>query len=164
VDRNESLLSQRGSYNPQMILALFALILVVIAGAAAVPVMARRLGRIIERDVGVLGASVLTLGLGGINLVALLWFTAGGEVGAATLPFGAAPMAAGLLGLRVVRGRLAGTPRTVSLLAAAALALAGIPGYFALLFAIVSSAVAAVVFLAGIDNLRRLASALDPRL
>ena len=115
---------QRGSYNLHMILALFALILVVIAGAAAVPVMARRLGRIVERDVGVLGASVLTLGLGGINLVALLWFTAGGEVGAATLPFGAAPMAAGLLGLRVVRGRLAGTRRTVSLLAAAALALA----------------------------------------
>ena len=100
-----------------MTLALFALILVVIAGAAAVPVMARRLGRIVERDVGVLGASVLTLGLGGMNLGALLWFTASGEVGAATLPF-----------------------------------------------AIVSSAVAAVVFLAGIDNLRRLASALDPRL
>jgi hypothetical protein len=147
-----------------MTLALFALILVVIAGAAAVPVTARRLGRIVERDVGVLGASVLTLGLGGMNLVAVLWFTASGEVGAATLPFGAAPLAAGLLGLSVVRSRLGGTPRTLSLLAAAALALAGIPGYFALLFAIVASSSSAVAFLAGIGDLRRLARAIDPRL
>ena len=146
-------------------LALFAITMLLIGAALAIPISAHRGGRISDRDGPVLGASVLAFGLGGMNLAVVLWFLVAGEVSGATLLFAAAPIAAGAVGLRVVRGHLAGSRRTVSLVAAAALTLAGIPGYFALLVALVASIVTAVLFLGGlIANLRALWKVLDPRL
>ena len=145
-------------------LVLFALTLLLIGGAFAIPISAHRGGRISDREGPVLGASVLAFGLGGMNLAAVAWFLVAGEVSGVTLLFALAPIAAGVLGLQVVRGHLAGARRRVSLVVAAGLTLAGIPGYFALLVALLASIVPAVLFLSGlIANPRALLKVLDPR-
>ena len=86
-----------------------------------------------------------------------------GDFALVALAFGLAPMAAGALGLRVVRrGRRAGG-RTPALVAAALLTVAGLPGYFALPVAVVGSVAAAGLYLAGLTSPRKLLARLDPR-
>ncbi len=147
-----------------MSLLIFALILVVIAGAVAVPVLARSGERgVTDADAAVLGAVVLTLGLGGLNLAFVLGNVVFGDFGAAAVAFGLAPLLAGALGQGVVGLRMRGAGRALALPAAALLTLAGIPGYFALPVAVVTSVVAALAFLAGLTDPRALLRRLDPR-
>ena len=147
-----------------MSLLIFALILVVIAAAIGMPVLARSGGRgLTDADAAVLGAVVLTLGLGGLNLAFVLGNVVFGDFGAASVVFGLAPLFAGALGQRVVGARMRGWGRALALAAAALLTLAGIPGYFALPVAVVTSVVAALAFLAGLTDPRALLRRLDPR-
>jgi hypothetical protein len=144
---------------------LFGVILVILAFAFAVP-MGRVRGREIDdRDASVLGASILVLGLGVLNLAFVVWFVVTGEIDAVLLVFGLAPLAAGAFGLLVVRSTIAGSRRTLILIIAPALTLAGLPGYFALNVAILLAAIAAISFLGGLlPNPRALVRLLDPRL
>ena len=135
-----------------------------IGAAVAIPVSAQRSGAISDADAPVLGASVVALGLGGMNLIFAVVFFFFGDVSASTLLFAIAPIIAGSLGLRVVLRRTIGGARMLPLLAAAALTLVGIPGYFALLVALMASVVTAVLFLGGlVGSPRALLSFLDPR-
>ena len=143
-------------------LVVFALILVVLAAAVGVPVLARRTDAVNDADAAVLGAVVLTLGLGGLNLAFVVGNVIFGDFGGAAVAFGLAPVGAGAVGLRAV-GRLRGGGRVLALVGAAALTLAGIPGYFALPVAVVTSAAAALLFLAGLTDPRALLRRLDPR-
>ena len=145
-----------------MSIVVFALILVIVAAAIGVPVLARRTDAVDDADAAVLGAAVLTLGLGGMNLVFVVANVVGGDFGGTAVVFGLAPILAGALGLRAV-GRPHGGGRVLALVGAAALTLAGIPGYFALPVAVVTSAAAALLFLAGLTNPRVLLRRLDPR-
>ena len=146
--------------------AVFAAVLACFGTAFAVPTSALRARRIAERDASVLGASVLVLGLGGMNLAFAAASAVNGDVTSAALLFSVAPVASGLLGLYAVRRRLAGAGRTaVGLAGAAALVLAGIPGYFAPVVAALAAAVAAGLFLFGLlSDPRVLLRRLDPRL
>ena len=145
-------------------LALFGLTLLLIGAAFAVPVAAHRNGAIGDRDSTVLGASVLCFGLGGMNFAFLVGFYATGDVVGSSLAFGVAPILAGAVGLGVVRRRLSGGSRARWLVGAASLTLAGLPGYFALLVALMVSVVTAVLFLFGlVANPRELMKVLDPR-
>ena len=96
-------------------LAVFAAVLACFGAAFAVPTSALRARRIAERDASVLGASVLVLGLGGMNLAFAAASAANGDVTSAALLFSVAPVASGLLGLLAVRRRLAGAGRVVGL-------------------------------------------------
>ena len=146
-------------------LVLFGVTLLLIGGALAVPVSVHRSGRIADRDAPVLGAAVLTFGLGGMNLAFAFSFFLLDDVSGVVLLFAFAPIVAGWLGLRVVRGKLTGANRVLSLAGAALFTLAGIPGYFATLVAILASVITAGLFLGGlVDNPRRLWKTLDPRL
>ena len=145
-----------------MSVLVFALILVIIAAAIGVPVFARR-GGTTDADAAVLGAVVLTFGLGGLNLAFVLGNVVFGDFGAEAVVFGLAPVLAGALGQRVVGLRIRGAGRALALPAAALLTLAGIPGYFALPVAVVMSAVAALAFLAGLTDPLALLRRLDPR-
>ncbi|MCH8200209.1 MAG: hypothetical protein IIA54_09135 [Chloroflexi bacterium] len=147
-----------------MSIVVFALILLVIAAAVGVPVLARSGGRgVTDADAAVLGAVVLTLGLGGLNLAFVLGNALFGDFGASAVLVGLAPVLAGALGQRVVGGRMRGAGRALALAAAAVLTLAGIPGYFALPVAVVTSAIAALAFLVGLTDPRALLRRLDPR-
>ncbi len=147
-----------------MSIVVFALILVVIAAAVGVPVLARSGGRgVTDADAAGLGAVVLTLGLGGLNLAFVLGNALFGDFGASAVLFGLAPLLAGALGQRVVGARMRGAGRALALAAAAVLTLAGIPGYFALPVAGVTSAVAALACLVGLTDPRALLRRLDPR-
>ena len=147
-----------------MSLLVFALILVIIAAAIGAPVLARSgTGGLTDADAAVLGAVVLTLGLGGLNLAFVLGNAVFGDFGAAAILFGLAPLLAGALGRRVVGLRMRGRVRALTLPAAAALTLAGIPGYFALPVAVVMSTIAAIAFLAGLTDPLALLRRLDPR-
>ena len=145
--------------------AVFAAVLACFGAAFAVPTSALRARRIAERDASVLGASVLVLGLGGMNLASAAASAVNGDVTSAALLFSVAPVASGLLGLYAVRRRLAGAGRTAVLAGAAALVIAGIPGYFAPIVAALAAAVAAGLFLFGLlSDPRALLRKLDPRL
>ena len=147
-----------------MSIVVFAVILVVIAAAIGVPVLARSGGRgVTDADAAVLGAVVLTLGLGALNLAFVLGNVVYGDFGAAPVAFGLAPLLAGAIGQRVVGARLRGAGRALALPAAALLTLAGIPGYFAFPVAVVMSAIAALAFLVGLTDPRELLRRLDPR-
>ena len=148
-----------------MSIVVFALILVIVAAAIGVPVFARSGGRgVTDADAVVLGAAVLTLGLGGLNLAFVLGHVAFVDgFGAAAVLFGLAPVLAGALGQRVVGLRMRGGGRALVLLAAALLTLGGIPGYFVFPLAVVTSAIAALAFLAGLTDPRALLRRLDPR-
>ena len=147
-----------------MSILVFALILVIIAAAIGVPVFARSGGRgVTDADAAVLGAVVLTLGLGGLNLAFVLGNAVFGDFGTAEVAFGFAPVLAGALGQRVVGARMRGGGRALALAAAALLTLAGIPGYFAFWVAVVMSVIAALAFLAGLTDPRALLRRLDPR-
>ena len=150
-----------------MSIVVFAFILVVVAAAIGVPVLARSGdGGVTDADAVVLGAAVLTLGLGALNLAFVLGnvvFGDVGEFGAVVVVFGLAPVLAGALGQRVVGARMRGAGRALALPAAAALTLAGIPGYFALPVAVVMSTIAAIAFVLGLTDPRALLRRLDPR-
>ena len=147
-----------------MSLVVFALILIIIAAAVGVPVLARSGGRgVADADAAVLGAVVLTLGLGGLNLAFVLGNALFGDFGAGAVVFGLAPVLAGAIGRQVVGARMRGAGRALALAAAALLTLAGIPGYFALQVAVVTSVIAALAFLAGLTDPRALLRRLDPR-
>ena len=146
-----------------MALFAFSFVLVVIAAAAGVSVLAWREDRVDDADAAVLGGVVLTLGLGGLNLAFVVGNLVFGDFELVALAFGLAPMAAGALGLRVVRrGRRHGG-RTPALVAAALLTVGGLPGYFALPVAVVGSVAAAGLYLAGLTSPRKLLARLDPR-
>ena len=147
-----------------MSLVVFALILVIIAVAVGVPVLARAGGHgVTDADAAVLGAVVLTLGLGGLNLALVLGNVVYGDFGATAVAFALAPLLAGVLGQRVVGARMRGRGRALALSVAALLTLAGIPGYFALPLAVLMSVIAAMAFLAGLTDPRALLRRLDPR-
>ena len=147
-----------------MSILIFALILGIIAAAVGAPVLARSGEHgVTDADAVVLGAAVLTLGLGGLNLAFVLGNAAFGDFGAAAVGYGFAPVLAGALGQWVVGVRMRGAGRTLALPAAALLTLVGIPGYFALPVAVVTSAIAALAFLAGLTDPRALLRRLDPR-
>lgn len=147
-----------------MSIVVFALILVIIAAAIGVPVLARSGGRgVTDADASVLGAVVLTLGLGGLNLAFVVGNAVFGDFGAGAVVLGLAPILAGAIGRQVVGARMRGAGRGLALAAAALLTLAGIPGYFALPVAVVTSVIAAVAFLAGLTDPRALLRRLDPR-
>jgi hypothetical protein len=146
-------------------LALFGLTILIVGGAFAVPASAHRAGVIADNDAPVLSASVLAFGLGGMNFAFAISFFFLGDVNGGTPVFALAPMAAGTLGLRVVRRKLTGGSRALHLVGAAAITLAGVPGYFALLVASLASVVVAALFLGGlVTNPRKLWRVLDPRL
>ena len=138
--------------------------MLMIGAAVAIPISTQRSGAIRDSDTPVLGASIVALGLGGINFGFAVVFFLLGEVSVSTVLFAIAPIAAGSLGMRVVLQRTTGAARRVRLLAAATLVLVGIPGYFALLVAFMASGVTAAFFLGGlIGSPRRLLRFLDPR-
>ena len=146
-------------------LLVFTATMLMIGAAVAIPVSTWRSGAISDTDTPVLGASIVALGLGGINFGFAVVFFSLGDVGASTGLFAIAPIAAGSLGMRIVLQRTTGVTRRVRLLAAATLVLVGIPGYFALLVALVASVVTAAFFLGGlVGNPRQLLRFLDPRL
>jgi len=88
-----------------------------------------------------------------------------GDIEASLLAFGLAPLAAGAVGLLVVRGRLTGATRAALLLVSGALTLAGLPGYFAFNVAVLIAGIAVLAFVGGLlPNPRALFSKLDPRL
>ena len=144
-------------------LLVFSFVLLVIAAAVGVPVLAWREGRVDDADAAVLGGVVLTLGLGGLNLAFVLGNVVFGDFGAKAVVLGLAPMAAGALGLWVVRRGKRDGRRTPTLVAAALLTVAGLPGYFALPVAVVTSVAAAGLYLAGLTSPRKLLARLDPR-
>ena len=144
---------------------LFGVILVILGLAFAVPMGALRSSMVADRDASVLGASILVLGLGGLNYVFVAWVVVTGDSEASLLAFGLAPLAAGALGLLVVRGLATGATRAVLLLASGALTLAGLPGYFAFNVAVLIAGIAVLAFVGGLlPNPRALFSKLDPRL
>jgi hypothetical protein len=146
-------------------LALFAGVMLLIGSAFAIPNGALSSKRIREQDATVLGASVLALGLGGMNLAFTVALTATGDVEGNTLLFALAPIVSGLLGASVVRSRVAGASRFGSLAAAALFVLVGIPGYFAPAVALLVSAIAAGLFLFGlVSDPKALIAKLDPRI
>jgi hypothetical protein len=146
-------------------LLVFAATMLMIGAAVAIPVSTQRSGAIRDADTPVLGASIVALGLGGMNFVFAVVFFFMGDVGGSTVLFAIAPLVAGGLGLRLVLRRTTGGARTLPLLVAAVLTLAGIPGYFALLVALMASGVTAALFLGGlIGRPRQLLRFLDPRL
>ena len=146
-----------------MALFAFSFVLLVIAAAVGVSVLAWRERRVDDADAAVLGGVVLTLGLGGLNLAFVVANVVFGGFALTALAFGLAPLAAGALGLRVVRQGRRGGGRTPALVAAALLTVAGLPGYFALPVAVVTSAAAAGLYLAGLTSPRKLLARLDPR-
>jgi hypothetical protein len=144
---------------------LFGVILVILGVAFAVPMGSLRGGMVADRDASVLGASILVLGLGGLNYAFVAWFVVTGDIEASLLAFGLAPLAAGAVGLLVVRGRLTGATRAALLLVSGALTLAGLPGYFAFNVAVLIAGIAVLAFVGGLlPNPRALFSKLDPRL
>ena len=146
-------------------LVLFTVTLVLIGAAMAIPTSAHRAGRITDNDAPVLGAAVLGVGLGGMNMAFVVTFIALGEIGGSTLVFGLMPLAGSALGLRAALRPVTGPARAVHLMLAAALTVAGIPGYFTLLVALVASIATAALYISGlIPNPRGLWKTLDPRL
>jgi hypothetical protein len=144
---------------------LFGVVLAVMGVAFAVPMGSLRGGMVADRDASVLGASILVLGLGALNYAFVVWFVATGEVEGMLLAYGLAPLAAGLLGLVVVRQRMVGVSRVGSLLAAGFLTPVGLPGYFAFNVALLVVAIAVIAFVGGLlPNPRSLFNKLDPRL
>lgn len=146
-----------------MALLGFGAVMLLIAAAAAIPMVARSDRRVDDAGALVMGAGILALGLGVANLVTLLVFLVRGDVGAIAVVLGVAPITAGLLALRVVRSRPKGTGHVAPLLLAAVLVLAGIPAAVSLPVAILAGVVAALCFLAGIGDPRTIARKLDPR-
>lgn len=144
---------------------LFGVVLVVMGLAFAVPVGALRGGEVADRDASVLGAAIITLGLGGLNYLFVTWFVITDDLDATLLVFGLAPLAAGTIGALVVRRRINGPIRPLLLIAAAVLTLAGLPGYFALNVALLASVIAVISYTGGLlPNPRAIFSKLDPRL
>lgn len=144
---------------------LFGVVLVVMSTAFALPMASLRGGLIVIRDASVLGASILALGLGMLNYVFIVWFVLAGKITGVLMVYGLAPLAAGLLGLVVVRLRANGLRRFACLLCAMSLTLIGLPGYFAFNVAILAAVITAIAFAVGLlPNLRALLNMLDPRL
>lgn len=146
-----------------MAFALFGLVLLTIGAAVAAPVLAHREGRLGDADAVVLAAVVLTIGLGVLNLGFLIGHALFGDVGPWAVVLGLAPVAAGALGVGVLRRRRRGWLRPLALATAAALTLGGTPGYFAWSIAALVSLASAGLYLAGIGSPRRLLRRLDPR-
>ena len=144
---------------------LFGVVLVVMSTAFALPMGLLRGGLIAIRDASVLGASILALGLGMLNYVFIVWFVLAGEITETLMVYGSAPLAAGLLGLVIVRLRVTGLRRLACLLCAISFTLIGLPGYFAFNVAILVAVITAIAFAAGLlPNPRALLKMLDPRL
>ncbi|MDA1035422.1 MAG: hypothetical protein O3B65_00905 [Chloroflexi bacterium] len=145
-------------------IALFAITLVLMGAAFAIPTSAVRNRAIRDHDAPVLGAVVLEFGLGGMNLAALVWAAITGEVAVSAMGYGLLPLIAAALGLRAALRKLDGSARFWHLFGAAALTLLGFPGYFAPLVAALATAIAALLYLGGlIRNPRTLLRILDPR-
>jgi EamA domain-containing membrane protein RarD len=145
-------------------IAVFGITLVLMGAAFAIPTSAVRSRAIRDRDAPVLGAAVLELGLGTLNLAALVWFAISDDISASAVGYGILPLIAAALGLRTVLRKLDGMPRSSHLLAAVPLTLLGFPGYFAPQVAALATAITAVLYLAGlIRDPRTLLRTLDPR-
>ena len=145
-------------------IALFGITLVVMGAAFAIPTSAVRSRAVRDHDAPVLGAVVLELGLGTLNLAALLWLAISGDISASAIGYGILPLIAAALGLRTVLRKLDGMRRFSHLLAAGALTLLGFPAYFAPPIAALATVMTAVLYLAGlIRDPRALLRTLDPR-
>ena len=145
-------------------MVLFGVVLVLFGISFAVPVGALRSRNVNAQDAPVLGATVLTLTLGTLNMVALVWFIAAGDIGLATAVYGVFPLLAGLLGAQVLRRRAEAGTRLALLLPAALLTLAGLPGYFAVNVALLAAGVGAAAFLVGlVRDPSRMLKRFDPR-
>ena len=143
---------------------LFAVILVLIAAAFAIPNGLVKERAIDDRDTTVVGATVLALGLGGLNFAFALWFLVTGDTGLAPLAFGALPLVAGAVGVWVARRRAIDGLRALALLACASLVGVGVLGYYAPSMAVVIAGITVLLFLMGvIPNPRRIMRSLDPR-
>jgi hypothetical protein len=117
-----------------------------------------------DRDATVVGAAVLALGLGGLNLLVVLWFLAMGDIGLAPLAYGALPLIAGVTAIRLARRRIVDAKRAIGLFGCAVITLVGVFGYFAPSVSIVVASIAALLFLLGVvPNPRQIMRALDPR-
>jgi hypothetical protein len=144
---------------------LFGVILVLLGLAFAIPMGSLRGGMVADRNASVLGASILVLGLGGLNYAFVAWFVVTGEIEATLLAYGIAPLVAGALGLLIVRRQVTGAARPALILVASALTIVGLPGYFAFNVAVLIAAIAVLAFVGGLlPNPRTLFSKLDPRL
>lgn len=145
-----------------MQLVIFGVILIIIAAAFAVPVLRYGDGLVDDAGAVVLAASILSLGLGTLNLAFLIVHLLTEEFVAHALLIGLAPIAAGLLGAYVVKQRTHGVRRLL-LVGSAVLVLAGAPVYLAFTFAVFAALVAAVLYLVGLTSPRKLMETLDPR-
>jgi hypothetical protein len=143
---------------------LFAVILVLIAAAFAIPNGMVKGKTIDDRDASVVAGAVLALGLGGLNLAFAVWFLAIGNIGVAPLAYGLLPLLAGAIGVGLARRRIVDGKRTFALLGCAVITLAGVFGYFAPSVSVVAAAIAALLFLLGVvSSPRQIMRALDPR-
>lgn len=154
---------------PGMNLIVLGIILIVMAAAFAVPVLQHGEGRLSDANAVVLAATILSVGLGLLNFAfligAMVWNELPAEVYLPSYAWllGLAPIAAGALGAYVAGLRVTGLQRYVALVVAAALVLAGIPGYFAFVFAALAATASAVLYLGGLVSPQRLFEAIDPR-
>ena len=143
---------------------LFAVILVLIAAAFAIPNGMVKGKTIDERDASVVAGAALALGLGGLNFAFAVWFLVIGDIGVAPLAYGLLPLLAGAIGVGLARRRIVDGKRTFMLLGCAVITLAGVFGYFAPSVSFVVAAIAALLFLLGVvSSPRRIIRALDPR-
>jgi uncharacterized membrane protein YhaH (DUF805 family) len=143
---------------------LFAVILVLIAAAFAIPNGMVKGKTIDDRDASVVGAAVLALGLGGLNFLFVLWFLAMGDIGLAPLAYGLLPLIAGATAVALARRRAHDAKRTLGLLACAVITLVGVFGYFAPSVSVVVATITALLFLLGVvPNPRQIIRSLDPR-
>ena len=91
---------------------LFAVILVLIAAAFAIPNGMVKGKTIDDRDASVVAGAVLALGLGGLNFAFAVWFLAIGDIGVAPLAYGLLPLFAGAIGVGLARRRIVDGKRT----------------------------------------------------
>ena len=143
---------------------LFAVILALIASAFAIPNGMVKSKAIDDRDASVVGAAVLALGLGGLNLLFVVWFLAIGDIGLAPLAYGVLPLIAGATALALARRRIIDAKRVFGLLGCTATTLVGVFGYFAPSVSVVVAGITALLFFLGIvPNPRKIMRTLDPR-
>lgn len=145
-----------------MHLVIFGIILVIIAAAFAVPVLRYSDGHVDDADAVVMSATLLSIGLGVVNFIALIVLMVTEEFVLVGLLLGLAPIAGGCIGLFIIVGRVRDSRRLL-LAASAVLVLAGIPAYMVFTFAILAAAASFVLFLLGLSSPSRILKAVDPR-
>ncbi|MEX2599471.1 MAG: hypothetical protein WD533_07435 [Dehalococcoidia bacterium] len=145
-----------------MHLVIFGIILVIIAAAFAVPVLRYSDGHVDDADAVVLGAALLSMGLGAVNFVALIVHMVTEGFVPLGLLVGLAPILGGLIGLYIVTARVRDARRLL-LIASAALALAGIPAYLVFTFAVFAAVATFILFLLGLSSPARVLKNIDPR-